>query len=61
MLIIAVTAVVGFGAGIWTKSTMPNPRPIEATATSTISPFEMQMKVKPDDLPVPYLRSDAYN
>jgi hypothetical protein len=60
-LIVAATAVVGFGAGVWTKSTMADHRPKEATAASTISPFEMQMKVKPNDLPVQYLRGDAYN
>ena len=60
-LIVAATAVPAFGAGIWTASTMARPRPAEANAVispSTISPYDMQLKVKPHDLPVQYMQGD---
>jgi hypothetical protein len=42
---------------------MPHHASIEAnvtTALSTISPYEMQLKVKPADLPVQYMNGDAF-
>ena len=60
-LIVAATAVLAFVAGIWTASTMARPRPAEASAVispSTISPYDMQLKVKPHDLPVQYMQGD---
>jgi hypothetical protein len=73
ILIVAVTAVLGFAAGIWTETTMARHHPAEANAVisrstetgatstpSTISPYEMHLKVKPHDLPVQYMQGD-YN
>ena len=59
-LILAATAVPAFGAGILTASTMAGPRPAEATVISptTISPYDMQLNVKPHDLPVQYMQGD---
>jgi hypothetical protein len=38
---------------------MARPRPAEANAViSTISPYEMQLNVKPHDLPVQYMQGD---
>ena len=59
-LIVAGTAVPAFGAGILTASTVAGPRPAEATVISptTISPYDMQLNVKPHDLPVQYMQGD---
>jgi hypothetical protein len=59
-LIVAATAVPAFGVG-WTASTMAHPRLAEATAVispTTISPYDMQLNVKPHDLPVQYMQGD---
>ena len=63
ILVVAATAVPAFGAGIWTASTMAHEHSIEANVTaasSIISPYEMQFKVKPADLPVQYTEGDAF-
>jgi hypothetical protein len=60
-LIVAATAILAFGAGMWTASTMARPLPAEANAVispSTISPYEMQLNVKPHDFPVQYMQGD---
>ena len=60
-LIVGATAVLAFVAGIWTASTMARPRPAEANAVispTTISPYDMQLNVKPHDLPVQYMQGD---
>jgi hypothetical protein len=59
ILVVAATAVPAFGAGIWTASTMAHEHSIEANVTaasSTISPYEMQLA----DLPVQYTEGDAF-
>ena len=59
-LIVAATAVPAFGVG-WTASTMAHPRLAEATAVispTTVSPYDMQLNVKPHDLPVQYMQGD---
>jgi hypothetical protein len=63
ILVVAATAAPAFGAGIWTASTMAHDHSIEANVTaasSTISPYEMQLKVKPADIPVQYMQGDAF-
>ena len=58
--IVAATAVPAFGVG-WTASTMAHPRLAEANAVispTTISPYDMQLNVKPHDLPVQYMQGD---
>jgi hypothetical protein len=62
-LIVAATAVLSFGAGIWTEATLAEHHRTETGAVSipsTISPAEMHRKVKPDDLPVQYMQGDFY-
>ena len=57
--IVAATAVVCFAAGFWAQSTMARQTTFAATGVrATISPFEMQLKVKPNDLPVQYMQAD---
>jgi hypothetical protein len=58
VLIVVVTALLAFAAGVWTKST------VLATGTATLgpatlSPSEMQLRVNPQDLPIQ--RVDNYN
>jgi hypothetical protein len=73
ILIVVATAVLAFAAGIWADSTMASHHPAQANAvtapstetsapstTPTISPYEMHLKVKPNDLPVQYMQGD-YN
>ena len=62
ILVALPTAVLAFSAGIWTEATMAgNRRQISAAGTpSTISPAEMQRNLKPDDLPVQFMKGD-YN
>ena len=51
--VVIATAIAGFGAGVWTQVKLAG-APVTGTAattTSTISPFEMQLTVKPRDLP----------
>jgi hypothetical protein len=58
VLVVAALAVPAFGAGVWTASIVAPNRAVEANGTtspSTISPYEKQPKVKPDDLPVEYM------
>jgi hypothetical protein len=60
-LIVTATAVPAFGAGMWTASTMARPFPAETNAVispTTISPYDMQLNVKPHDLPVQYMQGD---
>jgi hypothetical protein len=69
ILIVVATAVLAFAAGIWAESTMAShhlakanavkaPSDTSATSTPTISPHEMHLKVKPNDLPVQYMQGD---
>jgi hypothetical protein len=58
-LIVAATAVVCFATGFWTESTMARQPTFAATGfPATISPAEMQLNVKPSDLPVQYMEAD---
>jgi hypothetical protein len=56
--VVVVTAIPAFAAGVWTQPTLIGSHPTETITPSTISPLEMQSKVKPDDLPVQYMRGD---
>jgi hypothetical protein len=52
-----------FAAGVWTQATLAGHQATESIAAnnlSTISPFEMQLKVKPSDLPVQYMMAPPY-
>jgi len=54
------TAVIAFPAGMWAAATMA-PQHLTETGIAnaqTISPFEMQRNVKPDDLPIQYMKGD---
>lgn len=56
-LIVAPTALLAFGAGIWTKATI-----LTAAATPSavsIEPLAMHLKVNPQELPVQHI--DNYN
>jgi hypothetical protein len=58
ILIVVVTALLAFAAGVWTKSTVL----ATGAATSdpaTLSPSEMHLRVNPQDLPIQ--RVDDYN
>ena len=59
IFVVAATAVPAFGAGVWAGSIVAPNRSVATNGTttaSTISPYEMQLKVKPDDLPVQYMK-----
>jgi hypothetical protein len=59
--VVIATAVASFGAGVWTEGKLAGAAPASGTAAttaSTISPFEMQLTVKPRDLPVQYMQGD---
>jgi hypothetical protein len=61
VLAVALTAIPAFAAGMWTQATLAGHHAIESIPASnltTISPSEMQRKVKPDDLPVQYMQGD---
>jgi hypothetical protein len=49
ILIVVVTAIVAFAAGVWTESTVLAVSSLEHTRT-TISPAEMHLKMNPNDL-----------
>jgi hypothetical protein len=57
-LIVVATAVPAFGAGAWTAATLAEHQTRVVSAPSTISPSEIHLKVKPDDLPVQYMQGD---
>ena len=60
-LIVVATAIPSFGAGFWTELTVADHQRTETSVVShasTISPFEMHRKVKPNDLPVQYMQGD---
>ena len=59
-LIVATTAGVSFAAGLWTVSTLGGYGANVASTAPIISPHEMHLKVKPNDLPVQYMQADAY-
>jgi hypothetical protein len=61
IVVVAVTAVPAFGAGIWTQATLAEHQRIDTrviSIPSTISPYEMHRTVKPDDLPVQHMQVD---
>jgi hypothetical protein len=61
VLAVVLTAIPAFAAGMWTQGTLAGhhaPESIPASNVSTISPSEMQRKVKPDDLPIQYMQGD---
>jgi hypothetical protein len=59
-LIIAATAIPSFAVGFWTESSMGrSPIAVATGAPSTISPAEMHLKIKSDDLPVQYMQADC--
>ena len=62
-LTVAATAILGFTAGILTEAKILRPQPVEAATItpSTISPIEMHRQLKPDDVPVQYMKpGDLY-
>ena len=58
--VVCATAIASFGAGVWTQGKLAGAPATgtAATSASTISPFEMQLTVKPRDLPVQYMQGD---
>jgi hypothetical protein len=57
--VVVATAIASFAAGVWTQGKFAVPvTATAATTASTISPFEMQLTVKPRDLPVQYMQGD---
>ena len=57
--VVVATAIASFAAGVWTQGKLAAPATATAATTaSTISPFEMQLSVKPRDLPVQYMQGD---
>jgi hypothetical protein len=61
ILVAATTAVPAFAAGIWAQATLTDGHHAETRGIytpSTISPFEMQRNVKPDDLSIQYMQGD---
>jgi hypothetical protein len=58
VLIVVVTALLAFAAGVWTKSTVLATGAATPGA-ATLSPSEMHLRVKPQDLPIQ--RVDDYN
>ena len=58
--VVIATAIASFAAGVWTQGKLAG-APLTGTAAaaaSTISSFEMQLTVKPRDLPVQYMQGD---
>jgi hypothetical protein len=59
ILVVAATAVLVFGAGVRTRSTVAPSRSVEANGAlhprQQFPRTKMHPKVKPDDLPVEYL------
>ena len=59
ILVVAATAVLVFGAGVWTRSTVAPSRSVEANGAlhprQQFPRTKIHPKVKPDDLPVEYL------
>jgi hypothetical protein len=63
ILVLVATAVPAFAAGVWTQATLAGrlaAESIPANNLATISSSEMQLKVKPDDLPVQYMIAPPY-
>ena len=58
VLIVVVTALLAFAAGVWTKSTVLATGAATPGA-ATLSPSEMHLRVNPQDLPIQ--RVDDYN
>ena len=61
VLTATATAVFAFAAGIWAEAALvehPRTETRVLSIASTISPFEMHRKVRPDDLPVQYMQGD---
>jgi hypothetical protein len=57
--VVVATAIASFAAGMWTQGKIAVPATATpATTVSTISPFEMQLTVKPRDVPVQYMQGD---
>ena len=62
-LTVAATAILGFAAGILTEPRILPPQSVQAATItpSTISPIEMHRQLKPDDVPVQFMKpSDFY-
>ena len=59
ILVVAATAVLVFGAGVWTRSTVAPSRSVEANGAlqprQQFSLAKMHPKVKPEDLPAEYV------
>jgi len=61
VVIVVATAVPAFGVGFWTEATLTEHQRTQTRVVgipSTISPSEMHLKVKSDDLPVQYMQGD---
>ena len=52
------TAVLAFTAGVWAQGALHPKQAVAAGAPLTISPLELQRNMKPDDLPVQYMKGD---
>ena len=59
ILILVATAVPAFAAGVWTQAKLARRHAAaEVIPAATISPYDMHLKVKPDDIPVQYMNGD---
>jgi hypothetical protein len=60
ILVAVPTAFVAFAAGVWAEAESRPKQAVAVQAPLTITPSEMQHNIKPDDLPVQYMKGD-YN
>jgi len=58
ILVALPTAILAFGAGVWAEGGRHPKQAVAASAPLTISPLEMQRNMKPDDMPVQYMKGD---
>ena len=58
ILVALPTAILAFAAGVWAEGVVHPKQAVAADAPLTISPLEMQRNMKPDDLPVQYMKGD---
>jgi hypothetical protein len=60
ILVALPTAVLAFAAGVWAQGERHPKQTVAVGAPLTISPSEMERNLKPDDLPIQYMKGD-YN
>jgi len=58
ILVALPTAILTFAAGVWAGGALHPKQAVAASAPLTISPLEMQRNMKPDELPVQYMKGD---